>query len=338
MRCRLVVAAACLSAAGCSTAPPAHLLPPPAPTPTPVPAPPSATHLPPPPSTAPAPLPPPASRFLPVKPGDYQYSLAGSDNRHYALHVPPAYDGTKPLAAVIVLHGRGGSAVTARSYGFSDEADRDGFLVLYPEAVPPSRMWFTGLETGARLADDVSYVKQVLDDAAKIVNLDAHRVYAVGYSNGGTLAADLAGALPGRIAAVAAVNANIAIKDRQGNLITVARPTQPVSALLVNGREDLASPYAGGPSAVLGGNNAVGASEGASWWAESIRCAAPAKVSRSSESERTEYADCADGTVVMLISYAGGHEWPKTLSLEPKRPPLSTADFIVDFFKSRLYP
>jgi polyhydroxybutyrate depolymerase len=251
--------------------------------------------------------------------------------RYYGLHVPTAYDRTRALPLVIVLHGRGGSAVTAHAFGFNDSADHDGFFVVYPEAIAPARMWFTGLEAGAPGADDVAYVGQVLADVTDLVDVDAQRMYAAGYSNGGTLAAHLAGALPVRIAAFAVVDANIAIRDSQGALSTVAVPKQPVSALFVHGRMDHASPYGGGSSPVLGGNDAVGAREGVGWWAQAMGCAAEPKVFAAGEVELLRYTGCRNGVAVQLVSFPGAHDWPATLPLDARDPP-RLADYIMNFF------
>jgi poly(3-hydroxybutyrate) depolymerase len=44
----------------------------------------------------------------PTKQGDYENSISlGGRMRTYLLHIPPAYDHTKPLPLVIVLHGGG---------------------------------------------------------------------------------------------------------------------------------------------------------------------------------------------------------------------------------------
>ena len=48
------------------------------------------------------------------KHGDFERSLSyGGRNRTYAIHVPPAFDESKPSALVLVLHGGGGNARNA---------------------------------------------------------------------------------------------------------------------------------------------------------------------------------------------------------------------------------
>ena len=53
--------------------------------------------------------------------------------------------------------------------------------------------------------DDVGFTRAVLDDLAKVANVDAKRVFATGMSNGGILCYRLASEFSDRIAAIAPV-------------------------------------------------------------------------------------------------------------------------------------
>src|SRR6185312_7191862 len=58
--------------------------------------------------------------------------FAGLD-RSYLLHLPNPLP-NNPLPLVVVLHGGGGSAESAaKMTGFDAEADKQGFIVAYPE-------------------------------------------------------------------------------------------------------------------------------------------------------------------------------------------------------------
>jgi polyhydroxybutyrate depolymerase len=280
--------------------------------------------------------PPPAPReFRPLTAGDHQRPIRVAGTlRRYTLHIPAGYDPQQSYPAILVLHGRGSSASLAgRRFGFSEAGDRRGYLTIYPEALPPARTWFTGIEAGVPAKDDVAFVQAILEDVAATANLDAAHVYAAGYSSGGTMAAHLAGRLPGRIRAIAAVDANIAVTDAGGALLSVARPAPPVSALFINGRTDRASPYAGGWSPVLGRAHAIGAREGALWWAQSIGCAPAPRTSRLGEIDSEQFEGCPAGAAVHFLTYPGGHDWPKSLALEPRRS-TRPVDYIMDFFQA----
>ena len=62
--------------------------------------------------------------------------------------------------------------------------------------------------------DDVGFTRALLDDLAKVANVDAKRVFATGISNGGIMCYRLAAELSDRIAAIAPVARN----DGNGDL------------------------------------------------------------------------------------------------------------------------
>ncbi len=55
----------------------------------------------------------------------------------------------------------------------------------------------------ANNVDDVGFTRELLDDLAKVANVDGDRVFATGLSNGGIMAHYLASELSERIAAIA---------------------------------------------------------------------------------------------------------------------------------------
>jgi poly(3-hydroxybutyrate) depolymerase len=68
-----------------------------------------------------------------LAPGDHARALvhAGAE-RSYVLHVPPPAS-SAPLPLVLAFHGGGGNAPGFQRYaGLDALADRDGFLVAYP--------------------------------------------------------------------------------------------------------------------------------------------------------------------------------------------------------------
>lgn len=68
-------------------------------------------------------------------PEDHEQSLvSGGRERTYLLHLPPDYDGRTPVSLAVVLHGGGGNVRSIeRMTGFSFKADRERFIVVYPE-------------------------------------------------------------------------------------------------------------------------------------------------------------------------------------------------------------
>ncbi len=149
--------------------------------------------------------------------------------RSYRLFVPAHLK--QPAPVVVVLHGGlqtpGG---VADMTGFDREAERQGFLAVYPAGV--GRTFDAGVCCGPakRLGvDDVGFVRDLLGHLATRYDMDPSRVYATGISNGGLLAYRLACELPDVFAAVAPVAAT---------LVGECDPSSPVSILHIHGLRD----------------------------------------------------------------------------------------------------
>jgi len=89
----------------------------------------------------------------------------GGRTRSYRVHLPPSYQKGSPMALVFALHGFGNTAAKfEKTVGFNSIADREGFIVVYPNAVAfgPKRkqLWNGGGIYGfwwAGRVDDVSF-------------------------------------------------------------------------------------------------------------------------------------------------------------------------------------
>src|SRR5262249_45930074 len=117
------------------------------------------------------------------------------------------------------FHGGGANARAHQGYVRMDAlADREGFLVVYPDGTGPVRerflTWNAGTCCGAAAGgqvDDGSFVRSLLDDLAGRVDYDRARVYATGLSNGAMMSYRLAAELGDRIAAIAPVAGSMSL-------------------------------------------------------------------------------------------------------------------------------
>ena len=144
----------------------------------------------------------------------------GGLDRSYLLHCPPA---PGPLPLVMMLHGAGGSAeFAADETGWSKLADREGFAVVYPEAVaarPHKAPKFLtnpqewNDDSGRGRHDDVGFLLAVLDDLNG--RIDGSRVYVTGFSNGAGMAFRFAAEHADRVAALAPVAGHSWVPDLQ---------------------------------------------------------------------------------------------------------------------------
>ena len=249
---------------------------------------------------------------------------SGGRERVYWLHEPPSLPADRPVPLVLVFHGGGSDGpATEKLTGFDAVADRERFLVAYPEGV--DKHWNDGRDvssfrTWRERVDDVAFVAAVLDDVARSRSIDPARVFATGMSNGAIFSNFLALKLSERIAAIAPVAGGLAAP-----LPSVLRPARPVSVLLFNGTDDPLVPFEGGAVARTHGR-VVGAEETARRWARAdggagspLRDAPSARPGAACRLERSRWSGGRDGTEVVLNALVGGgHTWPGGPQYLPK--------------------
>ncbi len=177
----------------------------------------------------------------------------GGVERIYLLYVPSQYDRAKPLPLVLMLHGFGGTAANAiRETGWSAKADREGFIVAYPQATRPDERAAPNLRTNGtawndgsgrfhsseRSIDDVAFIRTVIERTQKEFSIDAKRVYVTGFSNGGSMTFRIGNKLADRVAAIAPV--------ASASWADTLSPVRKLSMLYITGTKDPLNPLEGG--------------------------------------------------------------------------------------------
>src|SRR5262245_9207463 len=253
---------------------------------------------------------------------------AGGRTRSYRLYAPPSLDESRPAPLVLAFHGGEGEAATIEPFlGFDALADREGFLVAYPDGV--DKHWNDGRENKNFASfregvDDVAFVAALIDAIARQHPVDPRRVFATGISNGGIFSHYLAARLATRIAAIAPVAGGIAEPFRAS-----FRPERPVSVLMMNGTEDPLMPYHGG--GVRHGTNGrvLDTAEAARLWVAADGCAPPPKIEILPDTDpgdacratRSTWTGGREKTEVVLYTLeGGGHTWPGGRQYAPKAP------------------
>jgi poly(hydroxyalkanoate) depolymerase family esterase len=126
-------------------------------------------------------------------------STAGS--RSYALWVPAGYNKSKATPLILVLHGcmQTPQELAAIS-GMNAVADKNNFLVLYPEQAKeanPLRCWnWFDSKHQLRDAGEPSILAAIVRQVRTSHNIDASRVYVAGISAGGAMAVVMGAAYP----------------------------------------------------------------------------------------------------------------------------------------------
>jgi polyhydroxybutyrate depolymerase len=262
-----------------------------------------------------------------LSPGNHNLSLQfGDRTRRFIVHVPPQARDSHSLPVVLSFHGGGGSAKGQQDYsGIDPLADREGFIVVYPEGTGrlPRRLhtWNSGTCCGYARdhhVDDVGFIRALLDDLARRTPVDQRRVYATGLSNGGMMSYRLAAELGDRIAAIAPIAG--------GMVVDSIRSPRPVPIMHIHSVDDPRALYAGGvgpsfPFTNIRVVHPVMDSVIARWVAFNGCPRAPlvgdtihgraGSPSATHTATPIRYAPCAGGSEIVLWKLTGaGHVWP----------------------------
>jgi polyhydroxybutyrate depolymerase len=154
---------------------------------------------------------------------------SGGMNRSYLLHIPPGYDGTKPLPLVFDVHGYTSFASEQLMRSKWDKmADKEGFVLIDPDGV--NKSWNAGSCCGGNQQDDVGFFRAMVKKATEELCIDSKRVYVSGHSNGGAMTYRLACEAAVFFAAVAPVCGWLTVSK--------CEPVRPIPVLAIRGLND----------------------------------------------------------------------------------------------------
>jgi len=223
---------------------------------------------------------------------------SGGVSRHYLLHVPAGYRAGIPVPLVFNFHGFGSNSTQEQALtGMSAKADREGFIVVYPDGIDAA--WATG--PGAEGQRDLRFVRDLLTSLESQYSIDPKRVYATGISNGGGMTDRLGCTLADVIAAIAPDSGAY-------NFWQDCHPSRPVAVLAFHGLDDRIVPYLGGtPGFML-----PPIPDWAAAWAQRDGCnAAPVETSPAAGVSVRTWSGCQGNAAVILYTLADhGHSWP----------------------------
>lgn len=223
-------------------------------------------------------------------PGDHPMKLTWKGKqRTYTVHAPPSFSPDDRLPLVIAMHPYPGNAdYMASISGLSEKADKEGFLVAYPDGLDGGMNALTccGSE------DDVGFVRTMTRRMLTVWKADPDRVYATGISNGADMAYKLAVELPGTFAAIAPVSGGFNGTDTQD---TAYRPKSPVSVLTFIGKAD---------------PHDADFDTGLNDWRSRLSCK-PVRTKKLPKAVTRQDARCADGSTTTAYHLPTmAHAWP----------------------------
>lgn len=241
--------------------------------------------------------------------------------RVYYIHFPRGSPRKQPKPAVLVLHGGGGAdaPTMASRTGMNEIADRENFVAVYPQGI--DGQWNDGRGKTFRRAkdnthiDDVGFIGAVIDRLTAESYADPDRIYVMGLSNGGMMTHRLGIELGRRLAAIAAIIANLPVN------LGGQRPADSPPVLIMNGTADPMMPWNGGPVRVLGQEygEVLSTDETVLFWTRA------AQLPSKPKTEKIENRDKNDGSTVEVDTFSaagnsrevilyrivgGGHQLP----------------------------
>lgn len=255
-----------------------------------------------------------------------RYSLAfGGETYGYVVHAPPGHDGSRRLPLVLSWHSFTGTAEKQEAAtGMDAIADRDGFLVVYPDS--PDDAWNGGTCCAYKNLerDDVGFARALVAELQRAACVDPRRIYSTGMSNGGFMSYRLACEASDLFAAVAPVSAKVGIPD--------CAPARPVPVLHFHGTEDSIVPYSSDYLSAEG----LTVPEMLGRWADRDGCTGTPGVEYTrGRVTCVEWRPCAGGASVQLCTDEGGdHCWPGSPTCPFPNPTtdIDANQYMADFF------
>jgi polyhydroxybutyrate depolymerase len=252
----------------------------------------------------------------------------------YRLFRPQKLDALKPTAMVVMLHGCGSSGDKfASTTHFDEQAGAAGIVAVYPDGLAnfgPGFYHCWNEFFDPNLADDFTFLSQLIDQLTKDLPIDKNRIFVAGLQSGGHMAYTLACAIPERIAAIASISGGMPV-DAGKALMRCSdnKRAKPVSVMEMHGTADSFVPYEGG-----GVLNAPPILDVVKYWATVDGCTGDPSVNQSGITKMTLWKHCGGTSVVRLDTVTGGHNtwFGSTLDPVPGEPNASAA--VWDFFNS----
>ncbi|MEA2480624.1 MAG: polyhydroxybutyrate depolymerase, partial [Thermoleophilaceae bacterium] len=253
-----------------------------------------------------------APRAAACRAGDRVVRITSAGAQRTArVHVPRRGAGTRrPLLLALHYAGADGRIMEALS-GFSRSADRRGFVVAYPDALPRSRPFWNATASPAK-PDDVAFARDLIARLAAEGCVDPDRVSATGVSSGASMVALLGCRL--HLTGIAPVAGSY-------TRVTACPGAPPLDVLEVHGTGDTVAPYGGRPG------RSASVPEFLAGWRATDGCTAPPR----RRGERTDWPCAHDTRVAQLKLRGAGHGLPPNPPIQGRRSKTDVPKAITSF-------
>ncbi len=253
---------------------------------------------------------------MPTAPGVYDLRLCDQNySRLFRLLVPTGYVAATATPIVFAMPGGGQTMLefATQHPALFAKANAENILLVLPEALDHPRtrepLWMN--KPFDYVVDDRIFFTNLLERIAARLNVDRQRVYACGFSGGGSFCHWLAATTPGVLAAIAPVCTQTGWNepDENGPIVAPPAPLEPIAVLMVRGTLDQLRPFNGGAN--VDGVQCRSAADDTAYWTAGNACVGAPVITSVGNLQRWEWLACSGTTEVELVAVGGmGHLWP----------------------------
>jgi len=236
-----------------------------------------------------------------ISPKKYLINFDGKI-REYYVSMPK--DKSKPIPLIINFHGFRSDAIEQKGFSQMDDyAHQNGVGVIYPEGFKKS--WNVG-KAILNNENDIGFTNALIDSVLSKYNIDSDRIYACGFSNGGTFSYELICGLSNKIAAFGSVGGNFSINQKR-----VCNINREVPLIHIHGTKDRLQKY------YKSNRDFLSTVESVNFWAEYNQLDIKVveniedihKMDRTSVQKHTYSKNNSNTQVIHLKVVNGGHLW-----------------------------
>lgn len=227
-------------------------------------------------------------------------TMPDEQERRYLYSVPPNIDPEEPRPVLLALGGWNDPPENFLDYAdFDVSAAGSEAVVVYPAGVTDA--WAGAPYSQTSEAADISFLRAVVAQLDTVVPVDRERIYAVGMSNGGGMALELACHAPDFVAGVSAVSGAF-YEGIDEDCVSAAVPTQ-----IIHGTDDELLDYEGG---TLHDTPYLGVAETFRTVAERNNCSPDdaGTAPLGDNADQLTMTDCAADTEHIRVN-GGFHDW-----------------------------
>jgi polyhydroxybutyrate depolymerase len=242
--------------------------------------------------------------------------VINKQERDFLVHKPTNYREDRLLPLVIAIHGYRMSAKSmAKVTGFNKVANKSGFVVAYPNG--GNHQWNGKAIANLNTADDIDYIKAMVDLVKEKYEIDTKRIYVTGFSNGGFFSQRLVCDMPNTFAAVATVGSTMG----QPLFDDCRRTTSPAPMMIIHGTDDPIITAEGQIERVkrrFKTSNIISIPQLLSFWMTANHCLPNLPISTRIDvnskdkryAEQFVYACPKSSPLIYWAIHNGGHTWP----------------------------